>query len=452
MEHKKEDQLIYLMDLLFAPLHRWKALFATALIFAVLVGGFIGVSSWNARKSAQALQADPNQVTATEKYRAEAQRLDAELEQLKQNLETRKLYVQDSLLMQLDPYNHYEATIWLTVKADSQVDPSVSLQNSDETNLVTSSYRSLILNNQVLEKMAAAVNSQPQYVRALIFSSNPNSSTLEVRIKYMDKDGAQLLLDIMAQHLESNQTLIASATSTHTVNILTLGVASTIDPDLETTQQDVRKSLTQAETELTEVRTQKNNLTDPTVYVASVSDVIKRAVIFAVLGGILGLLLAIFVCWAMHIASNKVYSAKALTNRTGVKVLGSIGCAGTLLDRLINKAEGRNCNDIPSQAKLLAINIRNRCADTKQLLVISDSKNPSKAMFVEALQNTLTGVHIDDCESLLQDPAALEALGSCDAVLMVRQCHHSLYPAIEQECQIITDSGKYMLGCVLLDG
>lgn len=452
MEHKKEDQLIYLMDLLFAPLHRWKALFATALIFAVLVGGFMGVSSWNARKSAQALQADPNQVTATEKYRAEAQRLDAELEQLKQNLETRKLYVQDSLLMQLDPYSHYEATITLTVNTDYQIDPALSLQNPDKTDLVTSSYNLLVLSNQVLEKMATAVNSEPQYVRALIFSSNPNSSTLQVRIKYMNQDGAQLLSDIMAQHLEGSQTLVTSATVAHTVNVLTQDVALTIDPDLETTQQAARDSLTLTETALTEVRTQKNNLINPTVYVASVSDVIKRAVIFAVLGSVLGVLLAIFISWAMHIASNKVYSAKTLTNRTGIKVLGSIGCAGNALDRLISKAEGRNCNDIHAQAKLLAINIRNRCADTKQLLVISDTEDPSKATLVEALQNTLTGVHIDDCESLLQDPAALEALGSCDAVLMVRQCHHSLYPAIEQECQIITDSGKYMLGCVLLDG
>ncbi len=452
MEHKKEEQLIYLKDLLFAPLHQWKALFAAALIFAVLFGGFMGLSSWNARKNAQALQADPSQVTATEKYQAEIKHLDAELEQLKQNLETRKLYVQESLLMQLDPYSHYEATITLTVNTDYQIDPAISLQNPDKTDLVTSSYNLLALNNQVLEKMATAVNSEPQHIRELIFSSNPNSSTLQVRIKYMDEDGALLLSDIMAQHLKGSQTLITSATVAHTVNVLTQDVTLTIDPDLETTQQVARDSLTLTETALVDVRTQKNNLINPTVYVASASDVVKRAVIFAVLGSVLGVLLAIFISWAMHITSNKVYSAKTLTNRTGVKVLGSISCAGNALDRLINKAEGRNVNDIHVQAKLLALNIRNRCADTKQLLIISDIEDPSKATLVEALRNTLTGVHIDDCKSLLQDPSALEALASCDAVLMIRQCHHSLYSATEQECQIITDSGKYLLGCVLLGG
>ena len=454
MEHKKEEQLVYLKDLFFAPLHRWKAMFFAVLVFAALLGGFKGISSWNARKAARALQADPGQQIAAEKYRLDVDSLTAQLEHLQQNIKTKKLYMEESILMQLDPYNHYEAVLTLTVNTDYQIDPALTFQNPDKTELVTSGYFSLVMDNQVLQSMADAVASQPHYVKELITCNRPNSSTLQVRIKYVDSESAQNLCDIMAQHLTGSQALVTSASAAHTINILTNDVHLIIDPAVETAQQTARTALTSVEALVLEVQMQKSNLVDPAIPVASAIDVVKDAVKFAVVGGVIGVLLTVFAVWVLHIGSNKVYSVKTLTNRTGVKVLGSIRCVGkdNALDHLINKAEGRNCNNTQVQAGLLAANIRNRCANAKHLLIISDTENPAKTELIEALRRTLTGMHIDDCGSLLQDAAALAALADCDCVLMIKQCHLSLYSATEQEFQIITDSGKHLLGCVLLGG
>ena len=164
-----------------------------------------------------------------------------------------------------------------------------------------------------------------------------------------------------------------------------------------------------------------------------------------VLGAIAGILL---VCaWAVlsHLASDKVYSGRVLTNRTGIRVLGAVA-AGKKNSRL-RKLEGRA---IQSDMDVVAMNISNYCNGKTSVLCLGQWADEQK----NALGSALKELGIETCfeGSPLNSAAALKQLKQHDAVVLLSICGQSRYTHTEQEMQLIADQDKALLGCVLLGG
>ena len=122
------------------------------------------------------------------------------------------------------------------------------------------------------------------------------------------------------------------------------------------------------------------------------------------------------------------------------------------VDRLLMKLEGRDVTEPEVRAKLLAADIRNRCGDISGLLVTGDAEASSRKLLVDALQNAMQGIQVEDNGSLFGSVSAVESLAKCDAVVFVEQCECSLYANVEKEAEMVADYGKKLIGCVLLDG
>lgn len=454
MENKNNMQMIYLKDLLFAAMYRWRSILAAALILAFLLGGVKTVFGLSALNGNPAIDTSEDQ-TALQIYEIRKASIDQQILLLEKRIQSQQTYLSNSVLMQIDPFGFYEAHLTVYVDTNYQISPGMAYQNPDKTASVINGYQSALSGNQILQPLADATGIQPQYISELITMTAPiNTNILVISVKYPDAAGAQKFVDLIAENLESIHAQIEQAIVPHEVRIVAQSAQPRVDATLEITQKTELDSMTTLINALKDAQDRQAALTAPGYEPPTPSNIVKDVIIYFVIGAILGVFLAVLVFIFVHIASDKVYSARTLRNRTGIKVLGCVN--STLqknpLDRWLRKLEGRNTSDIQSQSSLLAVNIRNRCVQAKHLLVISEADASAKAPIVQALRETLSGVQVDDCGSLLQDKSALEALAICDSVLLVAQCNHSQYANLKQEMAIISDCGKQLVGCVLLGG
>ena len=170
--------------------------------------------------------------------------------------------------------------------------------------------------------------------------------------------------------------------------------------------------------------------------------------LFAAAGAVVGAFIVICLVFVRHIASDKVYSARTLKNRIGLRVLGRMPVSKRCkIDRFICKMEKRVCE--PALAATAA-NIRNYCSGTQHMLVAGNDAQQAEA--VMRLIREQTGMTVTCCGSLLQDVNALQALPACDTVLLVETCHKSTYSDIEASIQLVEDQGKALIGCMLIGG
>lgn len=452
MENKKDEQVIYLKDLLFAALHRWRAILIITTIAALSLGGFKGLSDW--RSMARHADNDAAYQAALEQYELDTKDLTSKIELLQTNVDEQRDYMANSVLMNLDPYGFYEAHVQLYLDTGYQINTGSYYQDTDKTAAVLAAYESAFLREDAVAQLAEAAGTTSPYMRELISCAySSTSGTLTVNIRCADKETADALVLKLTALAESFRQKIASSIAEHTASTLEQGSSYKMDLSLANVQKDAFDQLAALQESLDEVTQEKDALAPPAQYSPNKTSVIKKAFVFAVAGGILGAALSVCVIWVAHITSDKVFSAKALHNRTGVKVLGCLACAKKCpVDRWLCKAEGRSINDTQSQAALLAVDIRNRCGEARHLLVAGNADTVCREQLLQALRSAMPGVQITDAPALLNDAQSLENLADCDTVLLAEQCDVSRYSQVIAQLALICDYKKALVGCILVNG
>lgn len=448
MEKKKEEQMIYMKDLIFAALRRYRAVLAVALILALALGGmqvFSGLSAKQAPVDSTVMETLQAQY---EMDKADAERL---VETAQNNLDSYKDYHANALLMQINPYGHYEARLSLYIQTDYQIRPELVYQDPDRTSAVLSAYEVVLRGDAVLKAMSTALNTEAKYISEVFtVRKTDQNGTLQLVVKLPTEDAAKALLPVLAEQADAAQDLVEKTVETHTVTVVESSVVAMVDASVAELQQKNKDRVSVLEKALTDAQAVLEGVEVPVaVTTASVKSVLKRAVIFAVLGGVLGAFLTVCVIWVMHIVSDKVYGARNLTDRTGVKVIGAVAAkAEKGLDSWLNKQEGRDVAPADARLTTLAVDIRCRLGDGKYLLVTGSGDAQA---LVEALSRHLPGVQVES-GNILQSAAALQSLKACDAVVLAETCGVSRYSVVERQVRVIEDYNKQLLGCVLIGG
>lgn len=444
MDRNRDDQMIYLKDLLFATLYRWKTVLAAAVVLALLLGAVQGIRSLGAAASTSGTNGNAISQAETDLYQQRRATLEQKIALTQQSVDAQQLYMDNSLLMQLDPGAYYETVVTLYIRTDYQILPGMTYQNPDQTDAVLNAYAAIVTGNDCAKALADALGSQAPYIAEVLSVDIPtDSDSLKIKLKATTEETAQAALAVLVQQVQDAHDPVAKSITSHTASILEQTVNSKVDTTLVDTQKQQTARTLELLTTLEEAQRELGSLKSPS---SATPGGAKNAVIFAVLGAALGVFLSVCVIWVMHITSDKVYSTRTLTNRTGIKIIGSVMDSKNNL--LLKKCEGRNMADSDIQLETLAVDIRCRAEDVKQLLVIGTADTEK---LTQALRKEMAGVQI--CAgNILNSTSALEALKSCDAVVLVARCGVSRYSTVLRQMDVISDYEKQLLGCVLIGG
>lgn len=433
MEHQKDGQLVYIKDLLFAVLYRWKAVLIVMLALALLLGGagfLLGGKT------------SPADAQKLEIYETEKAAMEQRVLALQKTVTERQTHLEEALLMKLDPYNHYEAQVTVSVQLTAEsTDGFVSAFASQA---VLEAYRAVLTEETSLDRLAQILQQPAQYVSELIGATAPaiGTDTVTFTVKCADAQTAAALADALKTHLEQQQAQVSQTVAPHSLSVLKSTALATADTALAETQRVEVVRLAEMLSALTDARNKRNALVRP-----DTADPVKTAVILAVAGAIAGAFITVCVLWVMHIGSGRIYSGRTLRNRTGVKLLGCLDSGrkrGPIQARL-RKLEGRSAT---TDASLIATDIALR-AEASRLLITGSSEG--RKALAEALKVAMPQAEILEAGSVLECPQALKALAACEKVVLVEDCGRSCYQAVRQQLEKFDDYGKALIGCVVME-
>lgn len=445
MDNQMKEQVIYPKDLLFAALYRWKTAVILGLILAIVLGGLQLLKGQNNGNSTDIAAYEQ----ALNDYEIQKAPVQKAVDYWKKEVENHQAYLQESLYVSLDPYAHYRGTIQLYVSTDYQIQPDKTYQTPDMQAYLLAAYQTILNQDATVAVLAQTAGLSWRLFREIysIFT-NPSTGILAIQIRHNDPAMMDtLMVAVDAQIAQAQQTLASMGTH----KLITLEHSSNLVVDTAVSEhirgslnhlQYLQESLAQAEADL-------SALVPPAEPQAS-SPSPKKAIVFGVLGFVAGFILVAICAWFVHMESDKVYSARLLRLRTGVKVLGTLTVTHFgLIDRCIRKWEGRDLTDPAQKAALLASDIRNRFPAGK-LLLTGTGAPEDRALLVDAL--AAAGIQVADCGSILTSAEAVEALKNVDSVVLAEKCAAATCTDIFNEIQIVADYDKAFLGCVVLNG
>lgn len=450
MDRKKSDQVIYLKDLLFVALRHWRGILAVALIAAVLLGGVTAVT-----EVLDHSDADVQYKEAYTEYKLNLDVLTAKENMLKRTLSDQQAYLDNSIYMNLDPYEFYEASLCLYVDTGYQIIPDQFYQDPDKTAAVLAAYETSFYSKDSARLLADTLNTQTQFASELIACTTAISSgTITVSVRCVAKEQAEAVLTALTTQLDTICAEVSKTVIPHTFSVLSKGVACKADTNIAIKRAELSDNVTALQKALTDTQALLATQIVPQYTPKSRISTIKQILLFAVIGGIVGFALGICGFWVLHIISDRVYSARTLRDRTGIKILGCLQsiplkCS---IDRWINKKEGRCTNDLSGQAAFLAATIRNRCCSAEKILVTGSICAEQQTALTLALQAAIPEKQFSGAESLRTCVEAQAALFDCDTVILVAQCGKSAYSTLSAEAELVHEQGKSLTGCIVLDG
>lgn len=446
MDYEKDEQVIYFKDLLFVAMYQWRRILVFAMVLAVLLGGIAGIGGWkNYTEAADAVTEEKKEYQLQlEKYEAEKQAIRAEQESTVQTLDDLQQAAKNSPLAGQDAYSLYTAyAVYTATVAPSATASQPLLQ--DSTHTVMHGYHVLLEGQSAAKPLAQALGFDERCVGdVLTIVYNSEARTLKVSVTYTSAQKAREGLTLVQKLMADAHKDISKATADHTLNLLVEDLQNINYEQLQERWTKQEKIITELMDRLVDLEEQAAALAEPVApYGISKAGVLKKAILFAVIGGVLGVFLAVAYGWLRHLAGGSVYSKRTLLGRTHIETIASMDAlAGNALDRWLRRLEGRTVGK--ESRDVCGEVVRQYCSGSEKVQLLYCGVQPQ-----EDLENTLGSKALAAQADTLQ---AVEQLAQCDSVVLVAQCHVSRYDMLKQQAKQVSDLGKKLVGCVLIDG
>lgn len=431
MEKMQTERTVYLKDLVFSALYCWKWILVAMLVFGLLLGGM------ELQRKQDTVEL--NAISVTPEKQLKIDQLNSTITETQSMIEQRTQYLEESVLMKVDPYNVYTAgKVYFVVQQ-----PEVSEQ-LEFGSVILQNYINAFNESSAIETAAKTLDIPQWAISELITLSVNSNGGLSVTVLGRTAEEAKAVAEAVCQIVEKQQEEVISRTVQHTLTSLPFSTGPRVNTGLYNQQTSAKQVLTTLTNSLTAAKTELAKLT-PTELVQRE----PKVLLFAVAGAAIGAFLVCALAWIGHISVNKIYSGRTLKNSTGVRLLGCVaeGRKYDPVTRWLRKLEGRSQY---GQTDVVAANIRNRCESGTNLLFLGNYDAQWIQPMVKKLEEN--GIRCVLCADPAVTVQVYEALPNCDAVVLVETCGVSRYDSVLWEMETVTDHKKELLGCVLIGG
>lgn len=460
------EREIDLKDLMFAILHKWRIILVSAVLMALVLGGYKAASVYRAVYDEEAISDAQNKYERERKlYDQKVAAYERDITKLTEDIEKQEEYLESSILMNISPYDIWEAKIDFFVKTDYKIMPDMTYQNTDYTATVLQTYQSVLTDAVFMETVAKSSNTEARYLRELISvdvgrSDSGYNNLLRIQIRHGEEAKAQELMDEVIREVSRSGSRIRASIGDHTITEVNKSLGSVVDLTLADRQRNERDQLTALKDSLTEKQIQQQEdleaQGEPELVTPSFGDVAKAGIKYGIVGGVLGIFVVIFFFCIRYIMSDRLSSAKEMRYRFPIKVLGTLPVGGmkkvSAFDKWLRKMEGYVYDkDKDLEYDLIAANIRNYGADIHTLLVTGGTGENRIENARQQLSQRLADIKIECAGNFFLNPESLKALAECDGVVLVEEKEVSVYNMIEMEIEKISDLNKKLIGCIVLE-
>lgn len=294
----EQEKEINLKRLFYKVLKNWRKAVLVAIVGAVVVGGTkcgIELSKISDPEVVEERQRKYEGELA--KYQQEGDLILKEMDDLEASLRKQEDYNENSVLMDIDPYDEWRGSIDFYVETDWQLMPELSYQNQNVANQIVRVYSTYITNGElyqyVLDRMGSDL--EIRYLREVLSASaDAENFLIHFTVRGVSQESCQELLGYIEDGMKAKQSEIIESVGEFKLLTTNSSTYSQINYDLEKTQKDNLESITDMNTaysakqfELMEWELKEAEIEVPVVSrVGAVKAGIKMAILTALIVGV----------------------------------------------------------------------------------------------------------------------------------------------------------------------
>lgn len=463
MNHEITDEKeINLIELCNYILRQWRFIIVSILTAAVLLGAYSFYRHTRSQNRIKAQQELSAIYTPQMNYDTMKRSLEQEIKSLHDSIQNSENYSRDSLLMNLDPYHVYESTADIYIKTDYEIQPDKAYQSPDYTSSVVSSYKLLVLKDDVLEEISERFNIDPLYLQELIdVTEEINTKMIHLKVIHSEQEICDNILSFLLERIQHKKTDIESQIGPHTLNIIQQSTRETIRKDIADKQKQQVTTLQEYQVSLTKKEDELAALSNP---LSNDSRIVSSFLKYTLMGGMLGCFLSCFILSIRFINEDKLISEEELKRLYHFKILGLIedispspfvprnpfSRLGAYLDFRINKLFYQKpllSKDVIYE--MIASDILKSQEENTRLILLGCAGSQIKSKVAADLKNQISIDGLNICIGNGFDSNTVKNLSDCPFVLLIEQYNHSTLTSISQELEVIGNMNKILLGCVI---
>jgi len=430
---------ISIKEILAIVIRRGTAVLLTALVLAAALGGFQGAQTLKKVKA-------PTNTAEQVAQRNEAARTesDAQEEMIRGNIATAehrvamaREYLAESPLMRLDPYDKYESHVVLSI---GELDESEYVRAYQDTLGTPVDYvvakilqqYELYWNKVDLSDALAGTSYEAmaeKYIRELVTVERSQGSTLVITASADSAENAEILCQRTAQTILDAQETMIKATFTHTLVPISDGTKQMVDYDLDRSQIIAMEKYDEYMLELEEYKADLKKIKRPAAEtLVTMADAVKDAAVWAVLGGLVGFVLACGTVWLVYIVRDDVETSRQAEAILDAPFLGCAAGRKGFFDRVADRFVGeRSWREPEMAARYIAENLISLLPEKASVALLSTAEVQEDAVLLPKVLEALKarGCSVRFAAQAERNPAAVAALRECDYVLMAERLGES---------------------------
>ena len=425
---------ISIKEILAVVLKRGMAVIAVTLVMALVLGGLQGIKALNQYRDPDntAEKVAARNKEALGEYEAKRNIAKQRIETFEHKIEQQLEYDEKSLLMHLNPYEMYQCDVLLSI---SELDEAAfqeyyKIQTTPVDYIITKIVQQYVVywNNVDLADVLTE-NPYPdfeeQYIRELITVSRAEGNILQITVcadsyeaaEAMGRDVYHALLDICPT--------IQKTTFAHGLTLISNDTKLTVDHDLDRKQITNQENMDENYLNLEKRKKELSSIEKPeTEVLVTKGDVVKTAVIWAVLGGLVGFVLACGTIWVVYIVKDGVESSHQAEAILGLPFFGSAEGKRSVFYSLANSFVGeRQWKDRDQAVAYIVENLKSRADAPAKVALISSAAVKDTDEGVQLVMKALTeaGYAPSFVPESGRNPAAIAAMRQSDCVILAER-------------------------------
>lgn len=380
-------------------------------------------------------------------------------------------YINSSYLMRIDPNNTAHSTAQVAISLDGE-------NQNGMCEAICSAYKYDLLYEDYIETVAQEVDCSPEYIRELICIDDYSESRSEVSSSidelsiYGTGEHARvinivvisdsielsdLILDALLDEMSSKYDVIYSGVGEHSVDLVGRQSYISYDSFVSESQRDVVTTLNTLQNQLNNYYNSLDALANHLgladrnsfyEYGDSGSSGVRNCVLYSVIGFLLGAVISIsfyivkYIWGDRLLSQSQFFSYHKNINKIGVcNPLVKKSKINSLLDTLTEDDSGLS---LDKTNEIVIANYKNLVSNDKALLV--GTANPSE------VQNIIRTVGIADAVvfNVFEDPSVLRMAADYDGFVLVEQRGKSSKKAIRKEIELLSNTGKKIIGAIII--
>ena len=479
MEERTYEPEISIGKIIYRIFRDWRKVFVIALIIAVIAGaGNFVLKKVKTSDGEYLKKVEENFARELTAFEATGATLQREIINLEETRSQREEYNEASILMKINPFREFNASLQLYIATDYQIVPELTYQNIDLSNRILRSYVTYMLNGGMYQYIMDHL-SQPVELRYLkeVLSISPDydNRMVTLSVRHVDVQECEEILNYALEAITAKQSEIVEAIGEHELNSVNQAVYEAVNLELDEWQKANIQYVSDLSIKLQEKAEEyaKWEASPRPQKEYTVSGIIKNSIKKMILGFLVGAVLAAAFIAFYYIMSDKLQDANDLKGRFGLRVIAQIPRVHKSrvfvgFDRLFARMGGLPFkeSDVAALAMVAAgsvmaeLSAREICEvqggegkEKEKNLKIAFTGNIAfeevkKLLYEMGLENKAFARCVPN---ILRDPGAVPAVMEADYVILVEAQEKSTYSEIERELEQLLAWKKKVLGVVVVD-